>query len=158
MTSISPIKCQINTDDVALIGNNLKREKFIQQAKSSSFIRSNLSSNIQVDLSQSFEFPSIICCCSTVETSLPKLLSSLNPNSSSTINLVVFIQSSDIIDWNSLMKLIILHNLSLNIVNDENNLRKKLIEIIDNLAKDNKKKSISNHVNNGISSTDIQVK
>ncbi|CAF1001525.1 unnamed protein product [Rotaria sordida] len=144
MSSIPLFQCQINTDDVNFIGNILKKQNFIQQCTSSTFIKSNVDYNIQVDLSQSFEFPSIICYCSTVSKSLPDLLSLLKPNSSSTINLIILKQSSDLIDWNSLINLISTYNLSLNIVNDENNLLKKLYEIINNLVKPKiEKKSIS---------------
>ncbi|CAF0806287.1 unnamed protein product [Rotaria sp. Silwood1] len=148
MSSIPLFKCQINTDDIDFIGNILKNQNFIQQSTLSTFIRSYIDYNIQVDLSQSFEFPSIICCCSTVSVSLPKLLSLLKPKSSSTIDLIVLNQSSDHIDWNSLVNLISTYNLSLYIVNDEYDLLKKLYEIINKVAEHKiEKKSISlNHI------------
>ncbi|CAF2490329.1 unnamed protein product [Rotaria sp. Silwood2] len=79
MSSIPLFQCQINTDNVMFIGNILKKQNFIQQSTSSTFIKSYVDYNIQVDLSESFEYPSIICCCSTVSISLPKLLSFLKP-------------------------------------------------------------------------------
>ena len=140
MQSIPLFQCQINTDNVALIGKILENKDFIQQSIPSTFKKSNLEHNIQIDLSESFESPSIICCCSTLSIILPQLLSFVNPNSSSTINLILFTQSSDLVDWNSLINLISAYNLSLNIVNDENNFNEKLYEIINNLAKQNIKK------------------
>jgi hypothetical protein len=144
MASIPLFYCQINTDNAVLIGKILEKKDFIQQSLSSTFMKSNLDHNIQIDLSQSFASPSIICCCSTISTTLPQLLSFLNPDSSSSlINVILFIQSSDVIDWNPLVNLISAYNLSLNIVNNENNFGEKLYEIINNLAEQNiKKKSI----------------
>jgi hypothetical protein len=151
--------CQINTDNVILIGNLLEKENFLRQTTSSNFIKSNLDHQIQVDLSQSFESPSIICCCSTIPISLPQLLSFLNPNSISKIHLILFIQPSDIIDWNPLINLITAYNLSLNIVNNENDFSKKLDDIIHNLAKQNMtKKSILVNNNKPSSNANIQVK
>ncbi len=151
--------CQINTDNVILIGNLLEKENFLRQTTSSNFIKSNLDHQIQVDLSQSFESPSIICCCSTIPISLPQLLSFLNPNSISKTHLILFIQPSDIIDWNPLINLITAYNLSLNIVNNENDFSKKLDDIIHNLAKQNMtKKSISINNNKPSSNANIQVK
>jgi len=160
MSSVPLYHCEINTDNVSLIGNFLEKENFLRQNASSTFIKSNSGYKIQVDLSQSFETPSIICCCSSIPITLPQLLSFLNPNSISTINLILFIQSSDNIDWNPLITLITAYNLSLNILNDENDFSQRLYNIIDNLAKQNiAKKSISININRQISSiADIQVK
>jgi hypothetical protein len=139
MLSIPSFQCQINTDNVFLIGDILKKQNYIQQSTSSTFIKPNSDYNIHIDLSQSFDSPSIICCCSTISISVPHLLSFLNPNSSSTINLILLIQSTDLIDWNPLVKLITAYNLSINVVNDENHLNKKLNDMINDLAKQKKK-------------------
>ncbi|CAF0733265.1 unnamed protein product [Adineta steineri] len=149
MSSMPLYQCQINTDNIKLIGNILEKENFIQQPTLFTFVKSNLDQTIQINLSQSFESPSIICCCSTISISLPQLLSFLKPNSSSTINLILFNQSSGLIDWNSLINLTTTYNLSLNIVNNEENLGKKLCEIVNNLVKQNvmKRSIIPNNVN-----------
>ena len=148
MSSIPLFHYQINTNNISLIGNILEKDKFIPQSTPSTYLKSNIDCNIQIDLSQSFPSPSIICCCSTVSTSLPQLLSSLNQNHSSIINLILFIESSDRIDWNPLINLTAVYNLSLNVVNNENDLNKKLCNIINNLVKPNiKKKSVPNNNN-----------
>lgn len=159
MPTIPVAHCQINTDNVTFIGNLLKKEKFLQENSSLTFIKSNSDYNIQIDLSQSFQCPSIICCCSTIAISLPRLLSFLKSNYSCPISLIVFIQSSDLIDWNPLMCLVNTYNLSLNIVNNENEFSKKLGDIINNLVNQNiDKKIISINKNKNDSITDIQVK
>jgi hypothetical protein len=158
MSSIPLYHCQINTDNVTLIGNLLEKENFLRQTTLSTFIKSNLDYNIQVNLSQSFESPSIICCCSTIPISLLQLLSCLNTNSNSRIILILFIQYSDIIDWNPLINLITTYNLSLNIFNNENDFSQKLYDIINNLAKQNiTKKIISINDKKDSSTTSTQV-
>ena len=127
MSSIPLFQCQINTDDEPFVSNILEKENFIKQSPPSTFLKLTFDNNIQIDLSQSFESPSIIVCCSTLPVSLPQLLSFLNPNYSSTINLILFVKSSDTIDWNPLINLITTFNLSLNIVNNENDLSKNLM-------------------------------
>lgn len=145
--SMSLYHCQINTDNIDLIGKFLEKENFHQHSSSSStFIKSDLDCNIQINLSQSFENPSIICCCSTT---LPQLLSLLNSNSSSNRSLILFIQSSENVDWNILVPLITTYNLSLNIVNNENDFSRKLHDIMNDLAKPNitKRKILMNNNN-----------
>jgi len=68
MSSIPLFYCQINTDNAVLIGKILEKKDFIQQSLSPTFMKSNFDHNIQIDLSQSFASPSIICCCSTIST------------------------------------------------------------------------------------------
>jgi hypothetical protein len=153
MSSIPVYYCQIQTDDVNLIGNLLEKENFLRQNSSSTFIKSNVEFSIQIDLSQSFESPSIICCCSTVINSLLQLLSFHNPKSDSIINLIISVQSTDTIDWNSLINLITTYNLSLNIAKNENDLRKKLDDIIHNLAKQNLSKKLIPNISNQHSPT-----
>jgi hypothetical protein len=156
MSSIPVFHYQINTDNLDLIGNLLEKENFLRQNISSTFIKSNFDYKIHIDLSRSFESPSIICCYSTI--SLPELLSFLNSKSISIIHLILFIKPSDSIDWNSLISLITTYNLSLNIVNDENDFSTKLTNIIHNLAQQNiSKKSISININKHQSLADIQV-
>lgn len=158
MSSIPIYYCQIQTDNVNLIGSLLEKENFLRQNTSSTFIKSNGDFNIQIDLSQSFESPSIICCCSAVPSSLIQLVSSHNSKSNSLINLIIFIQSTDTINWDSLINVITEYNLSLNIAKDENDFSKKLDGIIHNLAKQNiPKKSLSNNNNQHSPSTEVQV-
>ena len=158
MPSIPVFHCEINTDNVTFIGDLLEKEKFLKQNSSLTFMKSNSDYNIQIDLSQSFESPSIVCCCSTIAMSLARLLSFLKPNSG-LINLIVFVQPSDLIDWNPLICLVNIYNLSLNIVNNENEFSKKLDDIINNLVNQNlKKKPVLIHMNKNNSIEDIQVK
>ena len=158
MSSIPTYYCQINTDNVNFISNLLQKENFIQQNSSFTFLKSNLDYKIQIDLSQSFESPSIICCCSTIPISLPQLLSFLNPNSTKKIYLFLFIQSTDPIDWNPLISLITAYDLSLNIINDKNDFSFKLSDIINNLAKQNlTRRSISVKNNDQKSTAETQV-
>ncbi|CAF5023182.1 unnamed protein product, partial [Rotaria magnacalcarata] len=157
MPSIPLFQCQINTDDVTFIGKILQQQHFIQQSASSKFLKTNVDYNIEVDLSQSFEHPLIVCCCSKTQASLPKLLSFLKLNSSSTINLIILNQSSNTVDWNSVMNLIAVYNSSLNVVNDEDSLLKKLYEIINNSAKTNiEKQLISKYKKSDALASDIQ--
>ncbi|CAF1382667.1 unnamed protein product [Rotaria magnacalcarata] len=157
MPSIPLFQCQINTDDVTFIGKILQQQHFIQQSASSKFLKTNVDYNIEVDLSQSFEHPLIVCCCSKTQASLPKLLSFLKLNSSSTINLIILNQSSNTVDWNSVMNLIAVYNSSLNVVNDEDSLLKKLYEIINNSAKTNiEKQLISKYKKSDALVSDIQ--
>lgn len=159
MPSIPLFGCQISTEDVVLIGKVLEQQNFTQESASSKFIKSYTGYSVEVHLSQSSDHPSIICCCSKLQTSLPKLLSFITPNSSLPINLIVMNQSSNLIDWNPLISLISMYNLSLNVVNDENDLAKKLCEIINNLAKQNiRMKSMSPNGKNGNATADNQVK
>ena len=126
----------IHTDDLNLLSNLLEKEDFHRDNSSSStFIQSNSDLNIQINLSQSSSSPTIICCCSNILVSLPRLLSSLNSHSNSIIPLIVLNPSSNVIDWNPLINLISTYNLSLNIVNDEDDWRKKFNDIIQNLIK-----------------------
>ena len=159
MSSIPVFHCQINTDNLTFMGNLLEKEKFLRKNSSLTFIKSNSDHNIQIDLSQSFECPAIICCCSTVPISLPQLLSFLKPNSSYLINLIVFIQSSDVIDWNRLICLVSAYNLSLNVVNNESEFSKKFGNIILNLVNqhiDKKPLLINIDKNNSISNTQVK--
>jgi hypothetical protein len=153
MSSIPVYYCQIQTDDVNLIGNLLEKENYIRQNSSSTFIKSNVEFSIQIDLSQSFKSPSIICCCSTAINSLLQFVSFHNSKSDSIINLIISVQSTDKIDWNLLINLITTYNLSLNIAKDENDLRKKLGDIIHNLAKQNLSKKLISNINNQHSPT-----
>ncbi|CAM4912420.1 unnamed protein product [Rotaria socialis] len=158
MPSIPLFQCQINTDDMAFIGKILQQQHFIQQSASSKFFRTNVDYNIEVDLSQSFEHPLIVCCCSKIQASLPKLVSFLKLNSSSTVNLIILNQSSNAVDWNSVINLIAVYNLSLNVVNDEDSLLKKLYEIISNSAKANiEKQSILKYKKFDALASDTQV-
>lgn len=125
----------IHTDDLEFVSNLLEKENFHRQDSSSIFIQSNVDSNIQIDLSESSSCPTIICCCSNISISLPRLVSFLNSSSNSIIPLIIFNQSSNVIDWNPLINLISTYNLSLNIVNDEDSFRRKLNDIIQNLIK-----------------------
>jgi hypothetical protein len=157
MSSIPLFHCQINTDNVSLIGNILEKENFIQQSTSSRYTKSNIDCDIHINLSPSFPSPSIICCCSsTISTSLPQLLSFINQNSSSIIDLIVFIPSPDIIDWNPLINLITICHLSLNIVNNENDFSKKICDTIYNLAKQSVKKESVSDNNNQSESTQVK--
>ena len=131
MPPIPLFKCQISTDDASLIGDILKEAKFVEQQPSpGTFVRYDSHEHLQIDVSPSFESPSIICCCSNVSVSLPRLLSCLRLDSSSTIHLIVFLQPSECVDWNTLMELIGRYNLSLGIVHQRDLLSGKLNELV----------------------------
>ena len=132
---------RINTDNTDLIGELLRKEHFVQQNSSLTFTKQNLDQKIQIDLSYSFPSPSIICCCSTISTSLPQLLSYLDQSSSSIVNLILFVQSSETVEWNSLMNSLSTRNLSLNVLHNKNQLETKLVEIIEALIKQNQEKT-----------------
>jgi endonuclease III len=143
---------------VNLIGNLLEKDNFLRQNSSSVFIKSNADINIQIDLSQSFQSPSIICCCSsTIVSSLRQLVSYHNTKSNSIINLIISAQSTDAIDWNSLTNLITTYNLSLNIAKDENDLTKKLGDIIRSLVKQNSLKRSNSSSNQQSPTIETQV-
>ncbi|CAF1301693.1 unnamed protein product [Adineta ricciae] len=141
MSSMSVHQFRINTDNTELIGELLRKEHFVQQDSSLTFTKQNLDQKIQIDLSYSFPSPSIICCCSTISTSLPQLLSYLDQSSSSIVNLILFIQSSDTIEWNSLMNSLSTRNLLLSVLHNKDQLETKLAEIIEALIKQNQKKT-----------------
>ncbi|CAF1303411.1 unnamed protein product [Adineta ricciae] len=143
MSSMSVHQFRINTDNTELIGELLRKEHFVQQNSSLTFTKQNLDQKIQIGLSYSFPSPSIICCCSTISTSLPQLLSYLDQSSSSIVNLILFIQSSDTVEWNSLMNSLSTRNLSLSVLHDKDQLGTKLVEIIEALIKQNQKKTIA---------------
>ncbi len=140
MLSIPVFHCPINTDDTTLIGNFLRKEGFLQQNSSSTFIKSNFDHKIQVDLSQSLQSPFIICCCSAIPKTLPQLLSILHPKSSRPSNLILSVQPTDSIEWNPLISRIAASNIVLNIVNNENDFCQRLCDIIHQLAKQNLRK------------------
>ena len=142
MALIPTYHYSIHTDDLNILINFLEKENFHRE--NSTLSKSTSDWNIQLDLSQSFPSPTIICCFANTSISLPQLLSVLNTNSDSVIPLIVFVESSNTIDWNPLIHLISTYNLSLNIVNDEISFRRKFNDIIQNLVKQKiSKRSIS---------------
>lgn len=140
MSSIPLYHCQISTDNTDLISKLLEKEKYLQEDLS--YIKSYVDYNIKIDLSQSFDNPSIICCCSLIPITLPQLLSSINPKTIINRYVIFLIQSTENFDWNSIINLITDYNLSLNIVNNEYDFIQKLDDIIQNLAKQNITKQI----------------
>lgn len=136
MSSIPTYHYSVHTDDLNILINFLEKENFHRENSSSSTLNKSTSDwNIQIDVSQSFPSPTIICCFANTLISLPQLLSVLNTNSNSVIPLIVFVESSNTIDWNPLIHLVSTCNLSLNIVNDEISFQRKFNDIILNLVK-----------------------
>lgn len=121
--------------------------------------KSTTDGNIHIDLSESSPSPTIICCLADISVSLPRLLAILNINSDLVIPLIVFVESSNVIDWNPLIHLISMYNLSLNIVNDEISFRRTFNDIIQNLVKRKiSRKSISNDSNQNSANKEVQVR
>jgi len=159
MSQIPKYICRISSDNVNLINNLLVKENFHEQDSPLTLLKSNLDSQIEVNLSQSYDHPSIICCCSTIPVTLPQLLSFLDSNSTNSIQLILFVGTNESIDWNPLINMISAFNLSLNIVNDEYQFSSKLTDIIINLAKQNfARKSLSTVNNHEPTGVEKQVK
>ena len=130
MSSFPTLQYQINTDDKPLLVNLLHQEGYALQSTPSTYSKTNVNHRVIIEISQSCDSPSIICCCTTISQSLPRLLSCLKSTTPTAIPLVLLVEPSDEIDWNPLMNLISAYNLSLNVVQDKNDLPLKLMSII----------------------------
>lgn len=130
MSTIPTFQYQINTDDKPLLVNLLHQEGFALQSIPSTYFKQNVDHRILIEISQSCDSPSIVCCCTTISESLPRLLACLKSTTPTAIPLVLLIEPSDEIDWNPLMNLISAYNLSLNVVQDKNDLPLKLMSVI----------------------------
>jgi hypothetical protein len=136
-------QCQISTDDRLLIKHLLEQEEFRSESNSSILIKSNPDCHVHVDVSLSFELPSIICCSSANIASLSSLLTCLSSTISSTIPLILLSPSTDLIDWNPLIRLISTYNIAMHAVPTKQDLKTKLMNIIQDLVKQRMKKSFT---------------
>ena len=133
MLSLPILNCQIDTDDDELISNILKNENYTFQSTSKSFVKTNGDHQIQIDLSRTTNTPSIICFSKSVMADVlfdhvKKIM-----NSSLTIHLILLPKVD--FDSNTLLTLLNGRNVSIHLLQNENELQKKLMDIISDLSK-----------------------
>lgn len=159
MSSIPVFHFQIKTDDRILIGSILQDEGFLFEENSSKFVKKTFEHHVEIDLGENFRSPSIVCCVSNVSISLRRLLSEIELKTSTTIPILLLVNRTESIDWNSLINFLRFKHFSSNFLENQNDFSVKLVEMIEKVVKEKKWEKIDydNKQSARSSRTNIQV-
>jgi len=138
MSSIPVLHYQIKTDDRFLVGSILQDEGFLFEENSSKFVKKTFDRHVEIDLGETFLSPSIVCCVSNVSVTLRRLLSEIELKNSTTIPILLLVNRTESIDWNSLINFLHFKYFSSNFLENQNDFSVKLVEIIEQFVKEDK--------------------